>query len=169
MNKREIVIILVAALIAVYGVFDYFILSDKNASQAIEKAKQAENQVQEFLTAAIARIQIIQQTAGAEKLPYFLAQIASPWRPDPFKELMTSVSSETDLVQTKEHLLPPMIYSGFIMAGKRKLAIINGMEYIIGDTLPESDGYQVAEISPGSVTVISRDKQRVTLKIKENR
>jgi len=45
-----------------------------------------------------------------------------------------------------------LVYSGFIEIGKKRLAIVNGLEYAISETI-QPDGYVLLAITPAEIRV----------------
>jgi hypothetical protein len=84
----------------------------------------------------------------SEKEQYILRQAAVPWTDDPF------ILYKPNARKTKAY--PPipkdLKYSGYLKTENRILAIINGAEYQIGETLLQTP-YLVADISPKRVTI----------------
>jgi hypothetical protein len=74
-------------------------------------------------------------------------------RNDPFVQPEQVTKKPADLLDDPPVvLLSGMDYSGFIIAGGRAMAVINGNEYGKGDTLLGL-GYQVVHITPEKVVV----------------
>jgi hypothetical protein len=86
-----------------------------------------------------------------------ITQAGDAWTKDPFllrNETLTA-QKETEkppVVEINEMRRPPMTYTGYLQAGKTKLAIINGLEYAVGDSLNFDDFY-IKDIFPKKVVV----------------
>lgn len=92
---------------------------------------------------------------------YTLSQAEADWDKDPF------LKSEMDFNAPKDEKpldFANLSYSGFLKMGKRDMAIINGMEYEVGEEL-EDEGYTIKEITPTKVIldVAERKKDLVLL------
>ena len=48
-----------------------------------------------------------------------------------------------------------IIYSGYVDSGKNKMAVINGIEYRIGEELKE-EGYILKQITPSKVMIFNK-------------
>jgi hypothetical protein len=55
-----------------------------------------------------------------------------------------------------------MIYTGFLRMDDKRLAIINGMEYEVGDSL-EPGGFVIRSISAGRVVIAPPGKKKKTI------
>jgi hypothetical protein len=55
----------------------------------------------------------------------------------------------------KSGVLAKIIYSGYVDSGKNKMAIINGLEYRLGEEL-ELEGYVLKQITPSSVLIFNK-------------
>ncbi len=49
-----------------------------------------------------------------------------------------------------------IIYSGYVDSGKKKLAVINGLEYRVGEQL-EMEGYILKGITPSKVLIVNKN------------
>jgi len=77
-------------------------------------------------------------------------QAAVPWTSDPFVgKKLSLVGSETKGGEAPEDTL---WYTGYVVSGKQRLAVINGMEYQVGEQLV-SGGYTVRIIEPDRVVL----------------
>lgn len=95
---------------------------------------------------------------------YAISQAESEWKRDPFPEsLVPKVVSK----KVEGPKAPSMTYTGFFDIGKKRMAIINGNEYRVGEKL-DSQGHFLENIGPNSVTVENRiSKARFEVKLKE--
>lgn len=89
---------------------------------------------------------------------YKIAQAEEEWTADPFykrPDRPESAASEKTADDGPQVLKRDFRYSGYVAMGKRRLAVINGMEYAVGEQL-EDEGYFVVEISPKRVIIEHR-------------
>jgi len=145
MTKRETTILAVTAAAIVAGAL-YFIMDRKpevspGAARTDFKALQdfAGNTREELKKAAMTEAQTgILQLASVE------------WRSDPFLgRKLTAAKPE----QAKAAEIPASLaYTGFVIAGQARLAVINGMEYQAGEVVLGSE-LVVQAISPQNVVV----------------
>ncbi len=153
MTKREKIIVGLMAAAALYGAYS-FLFSGSSGNNRKLSGRQAQVPVNEFVTDLIKRILESDSTATDSLI---LARAADKWRKDPFlvvKKTATTAEAAEKLQQTisKEGLTGAFSYSGYMEMGKRKLAIINGMEYLQGDSL-DQEGAVLKKISPGEVLI----------------
>lgn len=95
-----------------------------------------------------------------DKDAYIIEKATSPWEHDPFstKNFQLSATVKNDSGDRKVQLT----YSGYIQIGKKLIAVINGLEYDIGEELAEP-GYVVESISPDKVMVRVGNREMIAL------
>ena len=164
MNKREVIIIVLAGVLAVYGLLNYFVLDKKKGSTDEEKIQAAIKAADDIGKTAQITVAALKKGNGGRDLSYLKAKAEGIWREDPF--IYYSEDSE-DLDDTTAETMPDMVYSGFIQMGENILGIINGMEYSIGDLVIKI-GYKVLQITPIKVTLLTQSNRQVTLYLQED-
>jgi len=138
-STREI--ILVAAMLAavLYGAYDFFVVSPPNPSGTGGGG----NAVQ--IDALIAEASKV--LAEGRSYPVYAAVVegaGTDWGRDPFyADKGPAVSTPT---------LGPVAYTGYLEIGARRIAVIDGVSYEIGDEL-EVGGYRVKRIRSSSVVI----------------
>ena len=76
---------------------------------------------------------------------YIIGMVNTEWEGNPFLDILpekTSVSRDMIPVEKEAEAQKSMLrftYSGFLSMGDRSLAIINGLEYAIGDWIDEGE------------------------------
>ena len=145
MAKREKIIVGLMVAVLLYGVFDFFISSLPKESTSAAEAKLAEAR---DLAARIADSLQKEGLTSAEK--FILERAAEEWTQDPFlgKQLV-AMSAPPKAGETE---IARFAYTGFVEAGNKRLAIINGMEYQVGEEL-EPGGHVLRSISHNSVVL----------------
>ncbi|MBI5894512.1 MAG: hypothetical protein HZB24_00345 [Desulfobacterales bacterium] len=99
-------------------------------------------------------------------------QASSDWTKDPFIQataLLESKSSEpTAQKQTTANSAPAQAFAftGFLQIGNMQLAIINGMEYAVGDMIGTS-GHHLESISPEGVVISDANGEKIQLTLSE--
>ncbi len=84
---------------------------------------------------------------------YVMTQAETPWERDPFLESeLRPANQKEDVAAETTNINSILTYSGYLKMGNRGLAIINGMEYEMGEVLDET-GYIVKNITPTQVVV----------------
>lgn len=163
MKKREIIIIVVAAVFVIYGLLDFFVFSGK-----------AKNGVDNKIAGQIEKINAFADSAGSEltavigkkefpDIGYLISKAESEWEHDPFMVYSADQLRENGSTQETVKLM----YTGFIQAGKKILAVINGMEYEIGELLKDA-GYKVHSISPSRVVLLTELNKEIILQLEDN-
>jgi hypothetical protein len=151
LNKRQIIIIAVMALFILYAAYEYLI-----ASPARKKSDQSAKPVEinTFVNEVTADI-LKNPLAGIDMV--IIRRAESDWGKDPFlerttyKEWATKNTAAGDADSSAK-----IIYSGYVDAGRKKMAIINGVEYGVGDQL-EMEGYVLKSIAPSKVRINNKN------------
>jgi len=151
MSKREKVILGVMGLAILYGVYAFFLSpspskNDAVKTQQVPSSELANKVVEELKKDALSQTEI-----------FILSKAQTEWPQDPFlgKPLSSATAAAPKAAQSPEIKLT---YSGYVVAGNKALAIINGMEYQTGDPV-ESGGYTVISIDPEKVVLQSEGKK----------
>ena len=103
----------------------------------------------------------LKKSMKSERDAQIISLAVKPWSNDPFLKMPLSAQNPGS---GKAPERPNFIYSGFVVAGDKKMALINGVEYMVGEQL-ETGGYFVSEITPDYVMIEDanhRDKQKIT-------
>jgi len=162
MNKREVIIIGLAGLLAVYGLLNYFVLDQKKGSTDEEKIQAAIKAADAIGKTAQTTMAALKKNGGRD-LAYLKTKAEDIWSRDPF----IYYGENSEKLDGASDKLPDMVYSGFIQLGENILGIINGMEYSIGDLVIDL-GYKVLEITPTKVTLLTQSNRQVTLYLQED-
>lgn len=163
MKLREKIIILVAVLVGAYGLLDFFVLSGRGDVDT-DRVQVAEQELESFATTVSANIALAKITDRAH-MGAIISKAESGWSRDPFR---AEVIKEVEVVsEESEEAGPELVYSGFIQAGERVLAVVNGMEYRTGDLLNEV-GYKVVRITPSQVLLQTDTSREIILYLEEN-
>ena len=169
MSKREKIIILVACIAVLYGIYEFFLSSPQKGPQVEPGADSASQET--FMT----EISKTVATQGpSEKEAYIMRLAEMPWRESLFHELgkeeLEEVVVNEPEIQVEPEPLPLEVnlsYSGYLEMGDRRIAIISGMEYQTGDLI-DPGGYVVRAIHPTKIILeLKKNKQTITLPIIE--
>ncbi|MCA1785036.1 MAG: general secretion pathway protein GspB [Desulfobacteraceae bacterium] len=150
MSKREKIILALTLVVALYGVMDLFVFSSKKtdtsgpapAADGVTSSAMANK-----LMAKILNMEIEQPLKKN-----IIAKIESPWQGDPFVRSEEQTEQQATQSDDAQPIFSGLVYSGYIFAGDRVMAIINGNEYRNGDIVLET-GYRVVRITPDKVIV----------------
>ncbi|WP_321495003.1 hypothetical protein [uncultured Desulfobacter sp.] len=164
MNKREVIIIVFAGLLVVFGLLDFFVLGEKTDRTDDEKIQAAIITAEEAQNTAHEAIASLKKGNGGSDLAFLKEKAESIWPRDPFI-LYSGDPDERDATEIEN--LPEMVYSGFIQLGENVLGVINNMEYSIGDLVIDI-GCKVLQITPTKVTLLTQADRQLTLYLQED-
>jgi hypothetical protein len=165
MKRREAIILVIAAIALLYGALDYFVLSKKGPAGKEDAVTRELAKITAFATTAGAQLN---SAAAAKKVfsnvDYLIAKAESSWPSDPF--IVYENDKAGDLLTSEENI-PDLFYTGFIQAGEKALAIINGMEYLPGEQIREI-GFTVQSITASQVVLVTETSREIILQIEDN-
>lgn len=148
MSTREKIIIVLAVVVLGYGIYVLFFEDSGSDTSAIQPETA---QVTEAETVATT-IQSKLQSGRLSDSEYFvLAKAREPWVRDPF--FTRSESSRVSEGQEEQEIT--FSYTGYVELGTWRYAIINGVEYSVGEEL-DVGGYFVRNILPNKVVIRGR-------------
>jgi hypothetical protein len=160
LGKREKIILAVMAIAILYAAFD-FLVPAKKQSAAVSTQVTLEQKTAE-LNQFVAGLNAGLEKEWANKVGMLIFNRAEgAWTQDPFLDSRSHKAWLKANEPVKEGKAPPpkivFIYSGYLEAGKKRMGIINGMEYKEGDAL-ENEGYFLKSISPTHAVIEDRKK-----------
>ncbi|MDD4073306.1 MAG: hypothetical protein PHY78_13200 [Desulfobacterales bacterium] len=165
MSKREKIILAITLLVGLYGFYSF--IGTAAVKNKPKDAAKAVNDLTGFMTDIT---QTITGQTNTESDDYILKLASDEWQRMPFVEPdSTSASSATAPGRTDSETAAAVtfVYSGYLALGKKQLAIIDGIEYEVGEQLAKTD-YVVQQITPRQVMVKSADgKNGITLTLDE--
>jgi hypothetical protein len=148
MTTREKIIVGIMCLAIIYGAWELIGYRKKDAATTPEN--------ENLVAQARSFISDLSKKVVSEKVPdgynYIVNQVGENWSRDPFlmQSGALSTQKETEKPAEPEKTIEPVpvfIYSGYLQVGDSKLAVINGLEYAVGESL-NIDNYYVKSISP---------------------
>ena len=114
----------------------------------------------EALNTFITKVADKTQSGPSKKQAYVLNKAQTAWKQDPLVQLE---AKKVKVDTGPEPVLDTRIqYTGYLEMGDTRLAIINGMEYEIGDRL-EPGGFVIRRILPNRVMVAPPGKKKKTM------
>ena len=152
LKKREIIILVIAALFVLYAGYEYLISGP--ASKKVKTSASADSVKVDTFTSGIIK------DLGKDKITdsdaYVIRRMETDWGKNPFwkKDLYKAWVNREGLA--KGGVLAKMIYSGYVDSGKNKIAVINGFEYRIGEEL-EIEGYVLKQITPSKILIVNKN------------
>lgn len=162
LKKREIIILVIAALFVLYAGYEYLIA--RPASKKVETSANVDSVKKNT------SISELTNDLGKDKLTdfdaYAIKRIETDWGKNPFweKNSYKEWAAKEDAAKGGS-TAAKIIYSGYVDSGKNKMAVINGLEYRIGEQL-ETEGYYLRQISPSKVIIFNKntgDKEEIPL------
>ncbi len=146
-NKRQIIILAIMAIAILYAAYDLFVAQPAAKKAKMEAAKPAEVEI--FVSEANDDA-LKNKLAAADA--YIISKAEAQWEKNPFWE--RAEYREFAGSESAGGLAGKIIYSGFIDAGRKSMAIINGFEYGPGDAL-ELEGYVLRSITPSRILIVN--------------
>jgi hypothetical protein len=149
LKKREIIILVIAALFILYAGYEYLIAGP--ASKKVKTSTESVN-INTSITG-------ITKDLGKDKITdfdaYVIRRMEADWGKNPFwkKDLYKEWVNREGVA--KGGVLAKIIYSGYVDSGRNKMAVINGLEYRIGEQL-ELEGYVLKQITPSRVLIFNK-------------
>jgi hypothetical protein len=152
LNKRQIIIMILLFIVVLYGAYEYLIAAPAKKS-AINVNNDA-MQINSFVTGLTN--ELTKDSATGVDL-YIISKAESEWKRNPFieKSAYREYSAKEAAAGGKGSGVK-IIYSGFVDAGNKKMAVINGVEYSVGEQL-ELEGYVLKNITPSKVVLYNKN------------
>lgn len=164
LKTREKIIIVIMALAILYGFVVFLMPTKKNLPPT-----GVQNTVE--LETLVATLSSLTGKGGEKEINKQIAKIKQgTWQSDPFideKSYSQWLKAKEPAVPVKEQPAVVFVYSGYLGAGKKRLAVINGFEYREGDVLEmkgsqtNSEVYKLKSVSP-EMAVIMNTKTGIT-------
>ena len=139
-------------VVILYGGFNFLFPDTKGGRPKFSSEKASA--VTDFVTDLVRRI----RTAGTTVTDtLILEESATTWRKDPFEVISKTVveqaeSKEEAQIVDREALAGSLSYTGYMEMGDNILAIINDLEYQVGDQLA-SEGAVLKKVTPKEVLI----------------
>ena len=135
-----------------YGVYTVF-LSAPPDETAFQRGGDTELQA---LNLFIAKVADKTKNSLSKEQAYVLQKAQIEWKQDPLLQIEPEMSQEEKEARQPLVLESKILYTGFLQMGDKRLAILNGLEYEIGDRL-DPGGLIVRNIHPNHVVIGSPD------------
>ena len=157
MSTREKIVIGLMMVAVLWGGYNLlFTGSDNTSGGSVATANQQIEDTKAFaqnVTQTVAK-----EVSAPSNTPYLLKRASVAWTRDPFLDRQTALTYEAEKMAQEEAKEVSaaelgLVYSGYLMAGDKSLAVINGLEYEEGEKLDREGGYIVKSISPIQVVI----------------
>jgi hypothetical protein len=170
MTKREKIIVGVMCLTIVYGAYELLGTrgTKKGAPPPSSKVDPTE-EVRKFATDMTQKLVAERTESQAQQK---LNQASAQWTKDPFIQSTAPIDSKSpEPVAQKEKTeksepTQAFAFTGFLQIGPTQLAIINGMEYAVGDTI-DTSGHYLESISAEGVVIGAANGEKIQLTLSE--
>lgn len=165
LTKQQIIILSITVIVALYGIYDRIIVP-RTKSVSLEKKKKS-TELETFISDITAKITKGPITA-ADNRAINLAE--TNWKQDPFLDqksfhewIKFNKPDAGDISKSE----PVFGYSGYISMGRKKMAIINGIEYESGEPL-DLEGYILEKIYPEKAVIVNKNNlSRIEVSLQE--
>ena len=159
LTTRQIIILGVAVIAVLYGGYDFFFAKSKKAA-VIDTGKKIE-ELNTFMTEMT--IALGKDTPSPVDA-HIIRRAEAGWAHDPFYNRKTEKAWAVAKGQAQTGGIAaapksPFSYTGYVEAGNKTIAVINGNGYGAGDAL-DVDGYVLKAIDPARVTIYNRETRR---------
>jgi hypothetical protein len=164
MTTREKIIFGLMVLAVVYGVYTIFFATPPDEA-AFEPGG---NRELVALNSFITKVADKTKNSLSKEQAYVLQKAQTEWKQDPLVQIEPKISREEEAARQPLVLDSKILYTGFLQLGNKRLAILNGLEYEIGDRL-EPGGLVLRGIHPNHVVIGSPDvkSKKVILPMEE--
>jgi len=152
MSKREKIIVGLMVAAILYGGYNFLFSGSGSGKKKLAGPQQVA--INAFVTDLVKKVKAADKTATATLV---LKKASAPWPKDLFlvipkeADAEEKADKEPEIIDRKD-LAGAFHYSGYMEMGKRKLAIINAMEYQTGDRL-DAQGAVLKKITRSEVHV----------------
>ncbi|MGV8079168.1 MAG: hypothetical protein AB2L22_03790 [Syntrophales bacterium] len=153
LNTRQIVILAIMAVAILYAAYE--ILGPRLGMKGPAKKAATTADVQKFVAETSAGLAA---QASGELEVYAAVRAETPWGRDPFMDrgaYIEYAALQEGILKNKAAASGKAItfaYTGYLEAGKRRVAIINGVEYNAGEPLVE-EGYVLRAVDKSKVVI----------------
>ncbi len=151
LNKRQIIIIIIAIAAILFTA--YALLSGGKSPKDVKDSNPVGK---DNYISSIADDLMKNSISLADA--YVVGRAEADWGKNPFWEKSSYREwASRDDAKTKDDPAAKTIYSGYIDIGKKKMAVINGLEYSVGDKL-EIEGYVLKKITAAKVVISNKGR-----------
>ena len=160
LEKRQIIILGLTALVILYAAVDFLMPKKKDTSASLQQQTEDLNSFITTLSTGMGK------DTSKNLRPLIFSRAEREWTRDPFLDETSYKSWVQVKVPIKEGAAAPRIefvYAGYLEVDKKMIAIINGVEYTEGETL-DIKGYLLKSVSPTRV-VIENSANRTLLNV----
>jgi len=162
MAKREKVILVLAGIALIYGIFHFIPFSgSKRAPVNTGEELKALNKLITDVSLSLGK------DAPDKTVTFMIATAEAEWTKDPFFDKRPSAIKQIEEKPTPAAIDMTFIYSGYLEMEGKRICIINGMEYESDEEMV-TGGYVVRKIEPKNVVIeVKADRQKIVVPLQE--
>jgi hypothetical protein len=163
LTTRQLLILGVMLLAILYGAYDFFFTAQKKSAVATEKTATDLSAFLGNITATLTK------DVPSPVVAYTVTRMEAEWPRDPFYEPRNdrdeeAVAKERARVEAEAAaVIGQLNYTGYVDMGQKKIAVVNGNEYVVGEAL-NVGGFVLSDIYPAKI-IISNKQTGMTLEI----
>ena len=160
-SKREKIILIMMALAIMYGLVEFLFSTSPDPDMMVNKKK-----IEELKNSLSSSALVISTGKLSNNQMHVIDTAAREWINNPFKDRFShDVLPKEKIAAGQEGKdnkkgIGELIYSGFLSMARKQVAIINGLEYEVGDEL-ETGGYIVKQIKPSEVLLKIKNQAKI--------
>jgi len=155
MSKREKIILIVMALVVIGGLFYYF---NSRREVVVQERESELKDLNTFVNETVTGVNKNNLTAAEVRA---IASAEAKWARDPYRAPVIKEEEKDKLFDVTFR------YTGYLKAGKKRMAVINGLEYLVGEEI-EPGGFIAREIHPNRVVIEAKgQKQKLVVPLIE--
>lgn len=152
LKKNEKIIIVVMIVAILYGAYTVLTTMLPDSAKKSQSEPQGQSLDVEALTGTVASV--LKDSKASMVDSYIIARAETEWEIDPFYIGESSLEADKKI---------NFSYTGYIEYGRRRYAVINGLDYGTGDELEEG-GFIVKSIRPDEVIIEDKGKlEKITI------
>ena len=170
MTTREKILVGLMCLAILYGAFELFWTPTTHKPPG-RKTAVSDKDLQKFAAEVAQKLDKEKMT---DKEIYRIEKASVKWNKDPFLQDPGPLSDKKPVNALADHGEQPsgmpedLVYSGYLQLGETKMAVINGMEYTVGESLG-LNGLYIKKIGSQRVTIGKlKSKETFQLSLQEN-
>ncbi|MDD5475318.1 MAG: hypothetical protein PHU03_02260 [Syntrophales bacterium] len=146
-SRREIIVIIVAVIALLYGIYEFY---PRKAPEVTASGDHREHALQQTNALVAAVSGTLKEAERAIADSYIVEMAGKEWTRDPF---FVGMTSPVEQVESGEDMITEsFVYTGYLEMGTRQMAIINGIDYQVGDAL-EEPGFVLQSVTPRHVVI----------------
>lgn len=154
LSNREKIILVIVIVAVLYGVYELVL---KKPAITPERDALAREQILSQTDATVATVSTALRDSEVSPVDVYVIELAGTgWPGDPFYTGMARAAGEEVLEGVT------FMYSGYLEVGSRRMAIINGVDYRVGEAM-DVPGFVLQSVSPRQVVIADKEGRKITV------